>query len=450
MGKSDRCSIGICNNDRRYPDKIVIKSHVTNFQFHGLPKDEKLRQIWHSKIHQGRKDYTENKNAKVCSNHFEDGERTFRCSYPTLFLTNSDNKTQKPPVKRSLTLRTPEPKTKKKKQKESSSELSILNQSFTLSIESVQLSRDADVQFYTGLLNTTVFKTIFDHLSMKASVMHYWKGSKQTLQEAPMRYAMDDDPDLFVKPGPGRKLKLEIELLLVMMRLRLGLLVHDLAFRFQISEALVSSIFITWIKLMRLELCHLIVWPSKNVIKENLPSCFKTFYPNVRCIIDCTEIFIETPSSLDTQAQCWSDYKHHCTIKFLVAITPNGMFSYVSPCYGGRASDKFIFNNCAFIFNLEPNDQVMADRGFKIKEDLMVVQARLAIPPSTCGKLSMPSGDVLETSKIANVRIYVEQAIGRLKTFRFLKNEIPISCLPVCDDIVVVCCAACNLLDPLC
>ncbi|CAC5371840.1 unnamed protein product [Mytilus coruscus] len=133
-----------------------------------------------------------------------------------------------------------------------------------------------------------------------------------------------------------------------------------------------------------------------------------------------------------------------------IAITPNGMFSYVSPCYGGRAADKFIFNNCAFIFNLEPNDQVMADRGFKIKEDLMVVQARLAIPPSTCDKLSMPSGGVLETSKIANVRIYVEQAIGRLKTFHFLKNEIPISCLPVCDDIVVVCCAACNLLDPLC
>jgi hypothetical protein len=35
-------------------------------------------------------------------------------------------------------------------------------------------------------------------------------------------------------------------------------------------------------------------------------------------------------------------------VKFLVTITPNGMFSYVSPCYGGRASDKFIFNNCAF------------------------------------------------------------------------------------------------------
>ena len=80
----------------------------------------------------------------------------------------------------------------------------------------------------------------------------------------------------------------------------------------------------------------------------------------------------------------------------------------------------------------------------------MMVQAKLAIPPSTIGSLQMTRSDVSETSKIANVRIYVEQAIGRLKTFRILKNEIPVSCLPVCDDIIIVCAACCNLLDPLC
>ena len=201
---------------------------------------------------------------------------------------------------------------------------------------------------------------------------------------------------------------------------------------------------------MRQELAHLIIWPSKRVVKEKLPACFQMLYPHVRCIIDCTEVFIETPSSLDIQAMCWSEYKHHCTIKFLVSITPNGMISYVSPCYGGRASDKFIFNNCGFLNFIEPHDHVMADRGFKVKEDLMTVQARLAIPPSTIGNLQMSSSAVRETSSIANVRIYVEQAIGRLKTFRFLKNELPITCLPVCDDVVIVTCGLCNMLEPLC
>jgi hypothetical protein len=96
MSGDDRCSIGVCNNDRRYPEKILVRSHVSKFQFHGLPKDPKLRQIWHDKIRQGRHNYIESAYIKihVCSNHCEDGERTFRCSVPTLLLTKmlSDNK----------------------------------------------------------------------------------------------------------------------------------------------------------------------------------------------------------------------------------------------------------------------------------------------------------------------------------------------------------------------
>ena len=98
---------------------------------------------------------------------------------------------------------------------------------------------------------------------------------------------------------------------------------------------------------------------------------------------------------------------------------------------------------------LEPYDQVMADRGFKIR-DLAMYQATLAIPASTVGNIQMHTKDVSETSRIANVRIYVEQAIGRLKHFKILSHIMPISCLPLCDDILVTCCGLCNLLPPLC
>ena len=53
----------------------------------------------------------------------------------------------------------------------------------------------------------------------------------------------------------------------------------------------------------------------------------------------------------------------------------------------------------------------------------------------------MFAGDVRETSRIANVRIYVEQVIGRLKQFHILKKILPINYLPLCDDIVQVVCA---------
>ena len=60
----------------------------------------------------------------------------------------------------------------------------------------------------------------------------------------------------------------------------------------------------------------------------------------------------------------------------------------------------------------------MADRSFKIQDDLAMYQATLAIPPSPVGNFQIPSQDVAETSRIANVRIYVEQAIGRPKHFK--------------------------------
>ena len=97
---------------------------------------------------------------------------------------------------------------------------------------------------------------------------------------------------------------------------------------------------------------------------------------------------------------------------------------------------------------IEPYDEIMADRGFKIREDLMHVAA-LCIPPSCASSVQLLPHDVRETSNIANVRIYMEQAIGQIKVF-LLKNELPISLLPLADDIVRVCCALCNLLSPLC
>nr|XP_047122976.1 uncharacterized protein LOC124806268 [Hydra vulgaris] len=165
---------------------------------------------------------------------------------------------------------------------------------------------------------------------------------------------------------------------------------------------------------------------------------FRKYYPKCSIIIDCSELFIETPSSLDTAASCCSNYKHHYTVKYLVGITPNGAIFFLSNCYGGRASDVFIVKDCGILKFLQPGDQVIADRGF------------LAIPPSKRTNLQMTSNDVRETSKIANVRIYVEQAIGRMKNFRILKNELPVTLLPLCDNIITVCAVLTNFMPHLC
>lgn len=54
----------------------------------------------------------------------------------------------------------------------------------------------------------------------------------------------------------------------------------------------------------------------------------------------------------------------------------------MSPAYGGRSPDIHIVRDSGFPDLLEPDDQVMADCGFKIKTYLGLKQCSLSIQPS--------------------------------------------------------------------
>ena len=231
------------------------------------------------------------------------------------------------------------------------------------------------------------------------------------------------------------------------MRLRLGLLNEDLADRFNISPALCSNTFKTWIRLLRIFFADsLIQWLPIEAIRDHLPEIYKKAgHHHLRCIIDCTEVFIERPKNLEVQAQTWSDYKGHNTIKFLLGISPTGYVMFVSDCYGGRASDKYVCNDSGFFYLLERDDEIMADRGFQITEELLLRFCSLSVPPGARTKSQMTSAECKKTKHVANLRIHVERAINRIKIYRIFKSILPISMLHHADDIVHVCAAMCNL-----
>ena len=256
------------------------------------------------------------------------------------------------------------------------------------------INRERCVRVFTGLPSPEIFEKIFSWIEVNAKHMQYWKGEKTTL--APVAYT--HQVKLEARYGPSRILTLQQEFLLILIRLRMGLLVEDLAFRFKTTCPQVSCIFTTWIKLLSREFGILIVWPSKTQVKKTMPYCFRKMYPNCRVIIDCTEVYTETPTALDIAAALWSDYKQHHTFKFLVAITPRGTVSWVSPVYGGRTSDVHITRHSGFLNNIQRYDLVMADRGFKIREDLLAVRSNLAIPPNSAAPMQMHSKDVRKTS----------------------------------------------------
>ena len=91
MPGGDRCTVGGCNNDRRYKEKQVVRSHVSHLQFHVLPRNEIIKNRWVKRIEKGRVDFKPGKHITVCSNHFVDAEPTSANPVPTLFMTESDS-----------------------------------------------------------------------------------------------------------------------------------------------------------------------------------------------------------------------------------------------------------------------------------------------------------------------------------------------------------------------
>ena len=118
--------------------------------------------------------------------------------------------------------------------------------------------------------------------------------------------------------------------------------------------------FTTWISLLYHELKTLNPWPSQQQVARYAPEQFRK-YPNTRVIIDCTEVLIERPTSLDSQVLAFSSYKHHTTFKVLVGISPSGTITFVSGLWGGHVSDRLITAECGIIDLLESGDNVMAD-----------------------------------------------------------------------------------------
>lgn len=307
---------------------------------------------------------------------------------------------------------------------------------------------DKNVQMYTGLPSKTILNGVYDILEKASPTLKYWSGQGSAAKK---KYQKDS---LNAKSGPKRKLSRFQEFVLTLVRLRLALTTFVMADLFGVSTSRVSQVFTTWINFMFTIFKPLLKWPSRNVLKKFMPSSFRAKFPNVNCIIDCTEFFIKKPRNPTAQSQTFSSYKHHNTYKALVGVSPSGAFSFISNLWGGNVSDRYITKESGFLDNIQPGDEIMADRGFLIRDLLLHRRAKLIIPPFTrkCswgkGKY-LSASEILRTRNIAKFRIHVERAIGRLKTFHMLSNTMPTNLKPLADQMLVICAFLCNLQKPL-
>ncbi|XP_044585989.1 uncharacterized protein LOC123266026 [Cotesia glomerata] len=238
------------------------------------------------------------------------------------------------------------------------------------------------------------------------------------------------------------------KLLITLMKLKTGLTSTAISVLFNIHRTTVSKIFVKNLQQLNILLKNFIFWPSKAAVQATSPESFKLHYPDTRVIIDCTAVNTEVPPAVKHRVLMYSDYKHHHTMKFLVGCTPSGFISFLSKCYGGRAGDCFITNDCGLIDLIEPGDVVLADKGFpQIQTKVQEKNAILVMPPF-CNKNQFTPEEVDETYNIASVRIHIERVNQRIKDFNIL-SKVPVSLLPHVDEIVFVICAIINIQKPL-
>lgn len=226
------------------------------------------------------------------------------------------------------------------------------------------------------------------------------------------------------------------QVLLTCMRLQMNLTMQFLGYLFNVSSSTVSRVFENVLSIMDEHMVpSCVIWPEREDVKTSLPMCFRKHFPDCISIIDCFEIFMETPSDLKAKCQTYSKYKAHNTMKYLIGITPQGVISFISRGWGGRTTDAHITANSGFLDNLLPGDLILADRGFTIEDQVGLYCARVEVPAFTRGKKQLSPLELEDTRKLASVRIHVERVIGFARSkYTMLQGPVPISLLYNADD----------------
>jgi len=128
------------------------------------------------------------------------------------------------------------------------------------------------------------------------------------------------------------------------------------------------------------------------------------------------------------------------------------MINYISCGYGGRISDTLVVENCGYLDKIPPGYGIMADRGFKHIEHLVLQRGCILIrPPSVTSSVKPSKTEVMQTKRIASLRIHIEKVIRRLREFNCLQ---PHSCIHheaigTTDDIIIIASALINLQKPI-
>jgi hypothetical protein len=160
------------------------------------------------------------------------------------------------------------------------------------------LQSQTKCKYFIGLFPKE-FEALYEFLGEAKFTLTYWNNSKTK----------------------STKLSIREQLFVTLLRLRRGFNILTIAHLYSVSESYIRSIFTTWIMFIfhHFKDHSTLMFPDRHSFKRYLPKIFKRF-KNIRASIDCTEFKCEMPRNYAQQGNTYSSYKHHCTIKCLIAV----------------------------------------------------------------------------------------------------------------------------------
>ncbi|KAM7393536.1 hypothetical protein PAMP_020399 [Pampus punctatissimus] len=455
------------------------KIYSIKLSFYRFPSNEKEKKKWLQLIR--RENFTPNCNSRVCSWHFPNG----KAAGPSRFAWNTA-KTFQIPEQLRLTLK------QKKQIVPTSGENEGTDQLHDADIATAQTPSTSKSLIVLGKL---VFVNKDAKDGPNGSVVFTPTDSTQTSISSSAHpqlhsvYRHQDDHDYCLTAGGGEDetdyftlqndvdalrytgialqtfnilvstleryasdlftLPVRDQVLMTLMKLKTNRVISDLSRQFHVSQSMANIIISYWIDKLEEFLQPLVPWLPSATIQATMPAAFKKDFPNTTCIVNCSESHLQKPQNLDSREESYGHY--HNTVKYLVAFAPCGLIMFVSEAYGGRCNAKFITMDSGILDKLKPGDEIMADSSFTIKDLLSERKVKLAMPSFTNRHGQLTEEQATCSTQITQVRIHVEQVIGRLKVYKILSQVVPITMAAKIDKIVKICAALVNLREnPIC
>ena len=191
------------------------------------------------------------------------------------------------------------------------------------------------------------------------------------------------------------------------------------------SSSTISRVFVAWMVFLCCVLDEVNLKPLPGFIEAFLPRVFvDAGYADCRILGDNTETWIAQSENFELNNVTFSHYKNHTTGKVSVWIFLHGALCKCSDAFPGSISDEQITEQIDVIDYCPKGKVVLTDKGFAISDLCHEKGVNHNRPPMKFNT-QYDENDISLNFDIATLRIYNENAIGRIRDWSILNKCWP-------------------------